>query len=142
MNNSAFQLHPRLHADTVECYQAPLCHIALMNDARFPWLILIPRKESLREWTDLPMADQMQLQSEINACAKALQDLFPLGEKLNIAALGNIVEQLHIHVVLRHENDAAWPKPVWGFESANEYTEQAKRQLVISLQECFLNLFN
>jgi len=122
MNDPEFTLDPRLVKDTHFLLDAPLCRIGLMDDARFPWLILVPCVPLVREWPDLSSIQQVQLQVEINAAARALQHAFPQGEKLNIAALGNVVPQLHIHVILRHPGDAAWPNPVWGYGERESYT--------------------
>jgi diadenosine tetraphosphate (Ap4A) HIT family hydrolase len=125
MNTPAFTLDYRLAADTHFLIDAPLCRIGLMDDARFPWLILVPRVPNVREWPDLGGIQQVQLQVEINAAARALQQAFPQGEKLNIAALGNVVPQLHIHVILRHAGDAAWPNPVWNSGTREAYGKEA-----------------
>jgi diadenosine tetraphosphate (Ap4A) HIT family hydrolase len=130
MNTLAFTLDSRLAADTLFVYNAPLCRIGLMNDARFPWLILVPRVPNVREWPDLSTENQLQLQAEINAVASALQQVFPIGEKLNIAALGNVVPQLHIHVILRHAKDAAWPAPVWNCGTREAYSTDTAQTLV------------
>lgn len=121
MNSTEFTLDPRLANDTHFLLDAPLCRVGLMDDARFPWLILVPCVPNMREWPDLSSIQQMQLQVEINAAARALQKAFPNGEKLNIAALGNVVPQLHIHVILRRAGDAAWPGPVWGAGERESY---------------------
>ena len=121
MNQPEFRLDGRLEADTHFLLDAPLCRIGLMDDARFPWLILVPRVPNVREWPDLSTEHQLQLQAEINAAARALQAVFPHGQKLNIAALGNVVPQLHIHVILRHDGDAAWPAPVWNSGQRQPY---------------------
>ncbi len=126
-------LDSRLAQDTLFILDGPLSHIGLMNDARFPWLIVVPRKANAREWLDLDRAEQTQLQAEINACAKALQKEFPDGEKLNIAALGNVVSQLHVHVILRNQHDAAWPNPVWGFGQRTHYDVEAMQSLASQL---------
>jgi diadenosine tetraphosphate (Ap4A) HIT family hydrolase len=123
MNSSEFRLDPRLDKDTHFLLDAPLCQIGLMDDARFPWLILVPRVPNVREWPDLTTEHQLQLQAEINAAARALQSAFPHGQKLNIAALGNVVPQLHIHVILRHPGDAAWPAPVWNSGQKQRYCD-------------------
>ena len=128
MNDSGFSLDARLARDTRFLLDAPLCRVGLMDDARFPWLILVPCVPNVREWTDLSSIQQMQLQVEINAAARALQKAFPHGEKLNIAALGNVVPQLHIHVILRHAGDAAWPKPVWGAGERKAYDESSAQE--------------
>jgi diadenosine tetraphosphate (Ap4A) HIT family hydrolase len=121
MNKPEFQLDARLGNDTHFLLDAPLCRVGLMDDARFPWLILVPRVPNVREWPDLSTDQQWQLQAEINACANALRQVFPHGEKLNIAALGNVVPQLHIHVILRHTGDTAWPAPVWNSGTREGY---------------------
>ena len=123
MNQPEFRLDGRLEADTHFLLDAPLCRIGLMDDSRFPWLILVPRVPNVREWPDLSTPDQLQLQAEINAAARTLQQAFPHGQKLNIAALGNVVPQLHIHVILRHDGDAAWPAPVWNSGQRKPYGE-------------------
>ena len=141
MNQPEFQLDWRLEADTRFVLDAPLCRIGLMDDARFPWLILVPRVPNVREWPDLGSIQQMQLQVEINAAARALQAVFPHGQKLNIAALGNVVPQLHIHVILRHEGDAAWPAPVWNSGTREGYGEaeaaDVLRRLRLEISQSF-----
>ena len=133
MNTAVFSLDPRLEQDTIFILDGPLSRIGLMKDARFPWLIVVPRKTQAREWLDLNATEQALLQTEINACAIALQEKFPDGEKLNIAALGNVVSQLHVHVILRNQHDAAWPNPVWGFGQRTLYTADAMKDLASHL---------
>ena len=138
MNKPAFILDSRLQQDTHFICDGALSRISLMNDSRFPWLILVPRVANAREWTELCDNQQLQLQDEINSCAKALQQVFPMGTKLNIAALGNVVSQLHVHVILRHENDDAWPNPVWGFGKRSLYAEH-DIALIVSKLSSILN---
>jgi diadenosine tetraphosphate (Ap4A) HIT family hydrolase len=109
----SFKLDPRLAADTQLIGDLELSRLLLMDDARFPWLILVPRRPGMRELIDLPTDEQHVLLHEVGRCANALRDM-EKPEKLNIAALGNIVAQLHVHVIARHLHDAAWPRPVWG----------------------------
>lgn len=109
-----FELSPRLTADTLAVGDWPLCRVLLMNDVQFPWVILVPRRVGMREIFELSDADQLQLLRESSALGRALMALFPIGEKLNIGALGNLVPQLHIHHLVRWTGDAAWPGPVWG----------------------------
>ncbi|MEC9481894.1 MAG: HIT domain-containing protein [Halomonas sp.] len=109
---SDFQLHPRLEADTHFLTDLPLCRVLLMDDARFPWLILVPRRADTSEVHELAPDDQAQLWREATSLAHGMQDLLE-GDKLNIATLGNQVPQLHVHVILRRRDDAAWPAPVW-----------------------------
>lgn len=134
MNKPAFSLDSRIEQDTCFIADGVLSHIGLMNDSRFPWLIIVPRLANIREWIELNDAQQLQLQTEINACAKVLQQVFPIGTKLNIAALGNVVSQLHIHVILRHEKDSAWPNPVWGHGQRELYADNEIQQYVPKLQ--------
>lgn len=108
-----FQLHPKLAADTVFIKNLRLCSVLLMNDERFPWVILVPQKIGMREMTDLLPGEQALLMEEISKVSRAMKSLFS-AEKMNIAALGNVVPQLHVHVIARHSKDDAWPNPVWG----------------------------
>lgn len=116
----SFVLNPTLEKDTFFVADLPLSRLLLMNDARFPWLILVPRREGMRELVDLMPGDQDQLLREINSVSRCLQQLFK-PDKLNVAALGNMVPQLHIHIIARFASDAAWPKPVWGIGTAQAY---------------------
>lgn len=108
-----FALHPKLAADSVAVTQLALCEVRLMNNSNFPWLLLIPARESLKEITDLASADQHVLIDEIAHVSRVLQTITS-AEKMNIAALGNQVPQLHIHVISRFSSDSAWPNPIWG----------------------------
>jgi diadenosine tetraphosphate (Ap4A) HIT family hydrolase len=111
--NGAFPLDARLGADTHAIGELPLSHLLLMDDARFPWLILVPRIAGARELIDLDEADRRNLLTEISDVGRALEALLH-PDKLNIAALGNVVQQLHVHVIARFTSDAAWPQTVWG----------------------------
>jgi len=126
VSRDAFVLDPRLAADTVTVIGLPLCDVRLMNDARYAWLILVPRRAGLVEVADLPEDEQMTLWQEANRAGKALRAVAPC-DKLNLGALGNIVRQLHVHVVARCEGDAAWPGPVWGYGRAQPYAEAGLR---------------
>lgn len=108
-----FPLDPRLQADSVFVADGPLSQVRLMDDTRFPWLLLVPRVAGATEWIDLDGNQQRLLLAEINQVSKLLRGEAGV-QKLNIGALGNIVRQLHVHLVGRHEGDAAWPGPVWG----------------------------
>ncbi len=120
MTDAQFTLHPKLEADTKQVLDLPLCRVRLMNDARFPWLILVPRRPDVREIHALDPADRFQLMEESCGCAAALErDVGAL--KMNVAALGNMVPQLHVHVIARFEEDAAWPGPVWCIGDAAPY---------------------
>jgi diadenosine tetraphosphate (Ap4A) HIT family hydrolase len=109
----SFALDPRLAADTYAIGALPFSELLLMDDARFPWVILVPRIAGARELIDLDEGDQRLLLGEIDRVARVLESLLH-PDKLNIAALGNVVPQLHVHVIARFESDAAWPSPVWG----------------------------
>ena len=117
---SDFELDTRLAADSVLIADGPLSQIRLMNDARFPWVVLVPRVAGASEWIDLSGDQQRLLLAEINQVSRHLKQK-PNVTKLNIGALGNIVPQLHIHLVGRHEGDAAWPGPVWGSGPAQRF---------------------
>lgn len=119
-----FQLDPRLAADSVFVADGPLSQVRLMDDTRFPWLVLVPRVAGATEWIELDGGQQRLLLAEVNQ-AGALLRAEPGIEKLNIGALGNIVRQLHVHLVGRHAADAAWPGPVWGSGTAVRHTPDA-----------------
>jgi diadenosine tetraphosphate (Ap4A) HIT family hydrolase len=112
-NLSVFELHPRLDADTIVLGQFTLCLVLLMNDATFPWLILVPQRPDIREVFDLDSIDRHHLIEEIAVASRALSETFD-ADKINVAALGNVVAQLHVHVIARFHADRAWPSPVWG----------------------------
>lgn len=123
-NASGFTLHPRLAADTVAVGALGLSELRLMNDARFPWLILVPRIAGIADYTALSAADQASLWTEVGRCAQALTSAHAPA-RINIGVLGNIVPQLHVHVVARSTDDAAWPGPVWGAGAAVAYAADA-----------------
>jgi diadenosine tetraphosphate (Ap4A) HIT family hydrolase len=133
MNGSGFMLDPRLAAETCPVASLPLCDVLLMNDARYAWLILVPRQAGLVEIADLNDADQLALWQEVNRAAAALRQASPC-EKLNIAALGIIVRQLHVHVLARNPGDAAWPGPVWGNGRTEHYDPSARAALIDDLR--------
>ena len=110
---SGWSLHPQLERDTVGLGDLPLARVLVNNDSNYPWLILVPRRPDLVEVIDLDEAAQAQLMSEVTRVARALRDVTSC-HKLNIAALGNMVPQLHVHVIARRSSDPAWPRPVWG----------------------------
>ena len=121
----SFELHPQLRADTAFVAALPLCDVLLMNDANYPWLILVPRVPGMRDLIDLDDARQATLMQEIAAASRALKSLYS-AHKLNVAALGNQVAQLHVHVIARQPDDAAWPNPIWGRVPARAYDEAAR----------------
>jgi diadenosine tetraphosphate (Ap4A) HIT family hydrolase len=122
-----FKLHPRLAADTIEISSLPLCRVLLMNDANYPWLILVPQRPNLREIFELSPEEQAQLVHESSQVACWMSAHFK-ADKINIAALGNLVPQLHIHHIARSTHDLAWPAPVWGHAPAQAYTSEALEQ--------------
>ena len=129
-----FVLDPAFIATSHAVGDLPLCHVRLQDDARYPWLVLIPRLPGLREIEDLSAADRARLMEEAVAAGKAVRvlgGLFGLEvEKLNIGALGNVTAQLHVHVVGRCAEDPAWPGPVWGHSAAETYEDAADAVLV------------
>jgi len=116
----SFALHPRLAADTSFVTDWPLCRVLLMEDARYFWLVLVPRLEGITEIIDLTAEQRAQLMEEAARAGRIV------GGKLNIGALGNVVPQLHLHVVARHPGDPAWPGPVWGHSPAVPYDAAAR----------------
>lgn len=128
-----FTLDARLANDTIALGDFPLCRCLLMNDAQYPWLILVPRHADLREVHELSPDDQSQLLRESSWLSAALQQAFA-AEKMNVANLGNVVAQLHWHIVVRHHTDAAWPGPIWGKHPAQRYTAEALTERLQALQ--------
>ena len=122
-----FELDPRLAADSAFVADGPLSQVRLMDDTRFPWLLLVPRVAGAAEWIDLDGGQQRLLLAEINQVSQLLRAANGV-EKLNIGALGNIVRQLHVHIVGRHAGDAAWPGPVWGSGTAVRHAADALAQ--------------
>jgi diadenosine tetraphosphate (Ap4A) HIT family hydrolase len=111
--DQTWSLHPQLAKDTISIGDLPLSRVLLINDANYPWLLLVPRRVGVSEMIDLDEVEQAQLWTEIARTGRALKAVTEC-DKLNIAALGNVVPQLHVHVIARRAGDAAWPKPVWG----------------------------
>ncbi|WP_434609019.1 HIT domain-containing protein [Pseudomonas sp. R1-7] len=118
-----FALDPRLQQDTLPIGDFPLCRLLLSNDSNYPWFILVPRRENISELFQLDDDDQLQLWKETTALAETLKDSFD-ADKLNVATLGNVVSQLHMHVIVRKREDAAWPAPVWGKHPARPYNAE------------------
>ncbi len=127
-------LHPQLAQDTVRVGDLALCRVLLINDANYPWLLLVPRRPDIGEIMELTAADQSQLMGEIMQVSRVLKAI-TVCDKLNIAALGNVVPQLHVHVIARSKGDAAWPKPVWGAVPPRAYDQTTQRQLIGLLRE-------
>lgn len=129
-----FDLHPRLAADTVRLGRLRLSQLLLMNDATYPWFILVPEREGAREIFELAEADRLALIEEIALVSRAVSQAFR-PDKLNLAALGNLVPQLHIHVVARFRSDPAWPAPIWGRTEACPYTDAASADVRGRIEE-------
>lgn len=127
-----FKLDSKLEADTFFVADLKNCRLLLMNNCNYPWLILVPRQPDLVELTDLDFAIQTEILSEINLVVEILQKIFS-PYKLNIAMLGNVVRQLHIHVIARFENDKAFPRPVWG-EARAPYSDNEAQQLILEIK--------
>jgi diadenosine tetraphosphate (Ap4A) HIT family hydrolase len=128
-----WSLHPQLEQDTVGVGDLPLSRLTIAKDANYPWLILVPRRPGIVEIIDLSNADQAQLMTEIADVSRALKDITRC-RKLNVAALGNAVPQLHVHIIARHENDPAWPKPIWGHVPPKTYATSERDRLVSGLR--------
>lgn len=129
-----FSLHPRLAADTVEITRLPLCRVLLMNDANHPWVILVPQRANIREIHELSDADQVQLIRESSRVSRTMAELFK-ADKMNVAALGNMVPQLHIHHIARFQTDAAWPAPIWGKLTAAPYAKDALNTQIDNIRQ-------
>jgi len=127
--SGVFALDERLEKDSQLLAQGPLSQLRLMDDLRFPWLVVVPRVANASEWLELDMPEQRLLLEELNVAADALRRFSPC-DKLNIGALGNIVRQLHVHLVARSEGDAAWPGPVWGAGSMQRASAAQARERV------------
>jgi diadenosine tetraphosphate (Ap4A) HIT family hydrolase len=128
-----FELHPQLAADSVTIGDLPLCRLLLSNDSRYPWTILVPRRAGLREIYELHESDQLRFWRESAQWSRALMSAFK-GDKLNVAALGNMVPQLHVHHIVRFKDDAAWPAPVWGKHPPLPYAPEALAQRLALLR--------
>jgi len=125
---TGFTLSPRLAADSVFIVDWPLCQLRLMDDLRFHWLILVPRRDGIEEWAELMPDEAHQLSDEIARAGQVLNQMFK-PTKINVGALGNIVRQMHVHVIARFETDAAWPGPVWGQGTRLPYDGARREQL-------------
>ena len=139
MKTSAFDVAPRLARDSLFVTNLPLCNVRLMNNRKFPWLILVPRVADTSEWIDLSRDEQHRLSDEIAVVSHILTALVT-PHKLNIAALGNQVSQLHVHVIARYKEDTAWPNPVWGGAGTEEYAEDESRQFIHELKSALDSL--
>lgn len=134
-----FVLHTQLAKDCITLGDLPLSRVLLLNDANYPWLVLVPRREETIELFELPRIDQQQLLDEIAQVSAAMAGHFR-ADKMNVAALGNIVPQLHVHIIARFTNDVAWPKPVWGFAPAQPYTDDALQTRIAEFEQLFASI--
>ena len=132
----SFKLNDKMAADTQFLAQWKLCQVLLMNDRNYPWLVLVPAVPGLRDLNEVPREHWTTAMAEIERAADALKLLYK-PYKLNIAALGNVVEQLHIHVIARQKTDAAWPKPVWGVAPPAPYAPDELRRTAAQLLAAF-----
>ena len=129
-----FELDPRLDADSLFLTDWPLCRVLRMNDKAYPWLILVPRRTGKRDLIDLSTADQALLLGEIGQASRALKKALK-PEKLNVAALGNVVAQLHVHVIGRFTDDPSWPRPIWGVQPPLPFDSDEAEVEVIQWRE-------
>lgn len=134
--NAGFSLNPTLAADTIPVATFELCEVRLMNDANFPWLVLVPRLRDAIEIVDLDARTRYRLIDEIARAGEALRTVTG-ADKLNVAALGNQVAQLHVHVIARFRDDPAWPGPVWGATPRKSYSQEDRVALVERLADAF-----
>lgn len=134
-----FELHTQLAKDCAVVGDLGLCRVLLMNDSSYPWLILVPRREVVEELFQLSLTDQRQLIEEVSGVSEALAS-HARADKMNVAALGNVVPQLHVHVIARRRTDAAWPRPVWGVQPAQPYADGALAQELSELVALLLPL--
>ncbi|MDC3272233.1 MAG: HIT domain-containing protein [Alphaproteobacteria bacterium] len=128
-----FDLDKRLNDDTIYICDLPLSKLLLMNDSNYPWFIVVPRVKKISEIFQLSEDDQIQLNSEVSKLSQILLDYFD-GCKVNTAALGNIVNQLHVHIIIRKETDISWPNPVWGSSPAVHYSKVDLNSVILELQ--------
>lgn len=135
----AFKLHPRLAADTTLIGDFRLCRALLLNDSRYPWVVLVPRVEAVTEPFQLSETDQQRLMTESHAVLERMSNHYG-ADKMNVAALGNVVSQLHVHHLARFEGDATWPGPVWGQGASVSYAAEALAEEVETLRVLFLDL--
>jgi diadenosine tetraphosphate (Ap4A) HIT family hydrolase len=132
MSETGWSLHPQLRADTAFVGDLALSRLLAMNDANFPWLILVPRRAGVSEIFDLG-TEQAVLHNEVSLVSRALKDITQC-DKLNVAAIGNVVPQLHVHIVARRKDDALWPKPVWGAAPPRAYDSAALERFVSAIR--------
>jgi diadenosine tetraphosphate (Ap4A) HIT family hydrolase len=128
-----WSLHSQLEKDTINVGDLPLSRVVVIKDANYPWLLLVPRRPEAIEIIDLDEVEQAQLMTEITRVARVLKEITRC-DKLNIAALGNLVPQLHVHIIARRTSDAAWPRPVWGVTQALNHDPQEVADFISALR--------
>ena len=133
MPESAWSLHPQLAKDTIDIGDLPLSRVLVIKDANYPWLLLVPRREGAVEIIDPDEVAQAQLMTEITRVSRAVKEITKC-DKLNVAALGNMVPQLHIHIVARRTGDVAWPRPVWGVAPPLPHDAQEVQQFISAVR--------
>ncbi|MGJ4880875.1 HIT family protein [Bradyrhizobium sp. SZCCHNS3052] len=133
MPESAWSLHPQLAKDTIDIGDLPLSRVLVIKDANYPWLLLVPRREDAVEIIDLDEVAQAQLMTEITRASRALKEITKC-DKLNVAALGNMVPQLHVHIIARRTSDVAWPRPVWGAAPPVPHDAQEVQQFISAIR--------
>lgn len=135
-----FELHPDLQRDGIPIGKFPLCQVLLINDAAYPWFVLVPQRENIRDTIDLEADDHETLWAESRQFSAAIMKIFN-GEKLNVAALGNVTPQLHIHHIVRFAADPAWPGPIWGKQPLTPYDENQIKEIREQISSAGLNAF-
>jgi len=133
MPPATWSLHPQLTRDTINIGDLPLARVLVVNDANWPWLLLVPRRTGVIDIIDLDEVEQAQLMTEIARVARAVKTATDC-DKLNIAAIGNVVPQLHVHVIARRKDDAAWPRPIWGAAPALAYDRDALDRFISAVR--------
>ncbi len=128
-----FELHKQLQQDTIDIGDLPLSRVLVVKDAHYPWLLLVPRRPDIVDIIDLDEVAQAQLMTEINRVSRALKEVTRC-DKLNVAALGNVVPQLHVHIIARRKTDAAWPRPIWGVMPPLAHDAEEVQRLISELR--------
>ena len=134
MTQAAWSLHPQLEKDTAPVGDLALCRVLAINDADYPWLVLVPRRAGVSELIDLSAADAARLIEEIAHVSRVLKAVTGC-DKLNVAAIGNVVSQLHIHLVARWRSDPLWPKPVWGMRPVQPADAERFRRFILAIRK-------
>lgn len=135
-----FTLHPQLKKDCFEIADFPLCKLLLCNDSNYPWFILVPKVENVQDIYQLEWQQQQQLLNESSLLSELLMQVYQ-GDKMNIAALGNVVPQLHIHHIVRFKTDQSWPKPIWGQQAITPYTDEEIQSVISTIESKLLVIF-